>query len=819
VDRLDTQIPTGLDFERPIDMIGPSSEVVLENTTPRELLVTGLVAFLTMVVAVVLFFGVGFATGERLPFAHDVVGSDVWHQNLPFRAFYAEELAAGRLPHWCPNLGTGLPLLAEGQTGALYPPNLLLHLLLPLAPAFNLTILVSLVLAGTFAAMFARQVGAGRGPAVVAAIVYGLSGFHLVHLKHLNFLAAAAWAPLILLLLERLAAGGGRRVVALLAVAVGVMLVAGAPQIAYYALLLGTLYALLLAVAGRGWWGRSRPLVLWLAAAGIGFLLAAPQLLPSLELSRMGLRREGLTIEAATRWNLEPKHLAAFVLPYAFGDPAELTEHPAIDPATGLPLCHPETGRPLVELRGFTETGAIFFWEMLAYVGILPLLLAAAGLLLGFRKRIVWTAGALFVLAVALALGRHGGLYALCFRVVPGFDLFRMPSRFLVFADLMLAVLAAKGLTLLLARFRIGGRAASGVAAAAVGIVFLDLFLVLGGYNATVDRDWLAPPPTARAILDHERERGRTEPFRIATIDPERWVHRNAYHRARGWKGDLAPYEAARLSMDPNLPMLYGFPAADVYSPVPITWVFEVGMFLQRAPDPRTGQLRALNPRLAAMLNIRYFIDPFGVTRPGLPLVGEFPGDVLLRQNLVLPAGPPYTIRLHENPAALPRAWLVPRARFVADGPHTPLRMTAAQRALLAPGFDPRREVLITEAPPVALPPPAGPDAPIDRPVRFVEYSPQLIRLETDAAADAWLVLSDTWYPGWTATVSGEEARVHRANLSVRAVHVPAGKHEVVFRFVPVQFRRGIVPAGVGALLVLLLAFGGFLIRRSRKEG
>ena len=81
-----------------------------------------------------------------------------------------------------------------------------------------------------------------------------------------------------------------------------------APDNAHYHLLLGTLYALLLAVAGRGWWGRSRPLVLWLAAAGIGFLLAAPQLLPSLELSRMGLRREGLTIEAATRWNLEPKH-------------------------------------------------------------------------------------------------------------------------------------------------------------------------------------------------------------------------------------------------------------------------------------------------------------------------------------------------------------------------------------------------------------------------------------------------------------------------------------------------------------------------------
>ncbi|MBQ5654949.1 MAG: YfhO family protein, partial [Bacteroidaceae bacterium] len=47
------------------------------------------------------------------------------------------------------------------------------------------------------------------------------------------------------------------------------------------------------------------------------------------------------------------------------------------------------------------------------------------------------------------------------------------------------------------------------------------------------------------------------------------------------------------------------------------------------------------------------------------------------------------------------------------------------------------------------------------------------------------LVFSDIYYPGWTATVSGEDVPVARANYILRAIHVPAGKHELVMAFDP----------------------------------
>ena len=70
-------------------------------------------------------------------------------------------LKRGRLATWCPNLGLGLPLLAESQMGVLHPLNLAVFRLLPPRRGDALLIVVQTFLAGLFAYAFARQVGAG----------------------------------------------------------------------------------------------------------------------------------------------------------------------------------------------------------------------------------------------------------------------------------------------------------------------------------------------------------------------------------------------------------------------------------------------------------------------------------------------------------------------------------------------------------------------------------------------------------------------------------------------------------------------------------
>jgi hypothetical protein len=167
--------------------------------------------------------------------------------------------------------------------------------------------------------------------------------------------------------------------------------------------------------------------------------------------------------------------------------------------------------------------------------------------------------------------------------------------------------------------------------------------------------------------------------------------------------------------------------------------------------------------------------------------------------------GPPYVIRLHENPGALPRAFLVPRSRLVIEGPVERGQLNAAQAGVLSRDFDPVLEVLISVdgIPPGRVEEEPGP--PISSPVEFLEYGDQRIRLRADAPRDCWLFLSDTFYPGWVATVDGEEVPIHRANIAGRAVRVSAGVHEVEFDYRPGSLRLGFFLAALAALLLATL--------------
>jgi hypothetical protein len=201
---------------------------------------------------------------------------------------------------------------------------------------------------------------------------------------------------------------------------------------------------------------------------------------------------------------------------------------------------------------------------------------------------------------------------------------------------------------------------------------------------------------------------------------------------------------------------------------------------------------------------VRYVVTPHEVLTNVFPVLERFPGD------RVYPSGQRYRVLLHGNPGCLPRAFLVSRTRSVgSDGG---ARASAAMARMLSdPGFDPRREVLIAGAEVKA--PVEEPALPVDGLVQFVESTPHRIRLRVDAPQDCWLFLSDTWYPGWRAEIDGTGTPVLRANLFGRAVRIPAGSHEVVFRFSPASLHLGVGLAVVSGLL--LAAWLGVGARRS----
>lgn len=86
-----------------------------------------------------------------------------------------------------------------------------------------------------------------------------------------------------------------------------------------------------------------------------------------------------------------------------------------------------------------------------------------------------------------------------------------------------------------------------------------------------------------------------------------------------------------------------------------------------------------------------------------------------------------------------------------------------------------------------------------------VRYEPGRVTVETEADAARLLVLTDTFFPGWIATIDGARTEILRANYAFRAVVVPPGRHAAEFRYRPASFRVGAGLSAAGLLCAVLL--------------
>jgi len=177
-----------------------------------------------------------------------------------------------------------------------------------------------------------------------------------------------------------------------------------------------------------------------------------------------------------------------------------------------------------------------------------------------------------------------------------------------------------------------------------------------------------------------------------------------------------------------------------------------------------------------------------------------------------------FDVKLYERVNALDRAYVVPAAVVLDD--------EAAAHQLADPAFDPRGGVILapsaTAGQPGAVPPtieagqPESSAAPRPPIVSIKTNAPEQVVVYAVASRDGYLVLSDSWYPGWRAVVDGAEVPIERANLMFRAVFLPAGEHTVEFRFEPTSVRRGMLVSAASLAVTVVLVVGLGLWRRRR---
>ncbi len=168
-------------------------------------------------------------------------------------------------------------------------------------------------------------------------------------------------------------------------------------------------------------------------------------------------------------------------------------------------------------------------------------------------------------------------------------------------------------------------------------------------------------------------------------------------------------------------------------------------------------------------------------------------------------------VRLYENSNVLPRAWVVHDAVAVPNSEEQFTRIDHLD-------VDPRHTVVLPDGATTASPSKGSAEGnPADQ-ARITQYTPNRLDLTVANAESGWLVLSEVWYPGWTATLDGVRVPVVQADYLLRAVQVGPGTHTLVMEFRSRPLLIGQIISGATAILVVLAGLTLVLVRLRRRR-
>jgi hypothetical protein len=730
---------------------------------------------------------------------------DITEINYPYRAFFADELKAGRFSRWCPGLYCGLPLFSESQAGYLHPFKYLFYPWLATWQALNLDTVFSIWLTGVGTYLWLRR-HVGPAGALTGAAILGLSGFTWGHLIHTSMINALASVPFVIWGLEASWSSGRWRGAILGGLALACQVFAGHLQDALFSVVLVGIYGLYRAATAQGQKERVHALGMAAILVVVGVLVSGVQWVPSKELLDRSPRAGGLSWNELVYASWHPELLPTLVIREAYGTRAR------------------DTGW----MNGFYP-----YHEMNAYMGLIAMALAVIGAG-GPARRDRWATFwvILIGLAAILMLGKFTILYDRA-NAIPVLGSSREPVRFSLWLAMGVAALAAVGVDRL---SRPGAVTLRGGLILAGVLVALSIPIMIYIYKPA----WIQPNRW-NLPYHHDRYRWLGRELKLAAIRTTvlatlawgvAWIaarSRDARRRAR-WAAvlpllvmadllgshwyDVAtvesrywtepPETARRIRADPGFIRVVG--VADKSSGEPGYASEEINFLGVRDTLDWSLPLAwhlATSRGITPMYSRRLFDfgDPTG-TQHSLPWRLDLEGDTHIVSGLRVPGSQGEkvgTARLKRYDRALPRARIAGRPVYALNH-----REAVGDLLLLK---DQVRDRLVVEDPTHPLPSASSASGT----ARIVEDLPERVVVEADLRLPGYLVLSDTYDPGWSATVDGRPAPICPAYVAFRAVYLGEDKHTVVFTYRPAGFALGLMLTCIG---VVLGTIGFFLPRR-----
>lgn len=755
---------------------------------------------------------------------------DIIHYGVFFRSFLWESiLTTGTVPLWNPFIQCGIPFVASIHGPTFYPLQVL-DFLIGGFRGITYNFIIHFWMAGMFTYAAARQLKFAKTAAAFSAVCYMFAPCLISWITpgHGGKIYCASLFPLVILFLSRIFEHRKLFDAAMLGLVLGFIVLTAHLQMAYYVFWALGFYAIwkvaeLCFTPGAPWKAIAPASLVGLAVV-LGLSISSIQLLPSYEhLTRYSVRADTQSgSEFAGLWSMHEEELVSHLIPEFSGQ----------------------------------NTGTRLYWgknsgkDNSESIGTIPLLAAFFAFLFGrFKDRYLW--GTLALLALIYSIGHTTPLFKMVVELIPMADSMRGPSSISFVFCFCISILGGAAMqSLTSGQFGSSDRRARIIRYALVGIPVLLLIMTvhfeLFGEDilrlwsrlfhpailpdgVDVSRKWtaaLANLPvlqgglwiaTAGAavlsvivwgIIYRRLNKNLTvlllalsvllingrfsTKFIRPSVDYQPFMTNEV---ADFLKSQPAPFRATTVGIRHRVYRLEYHRIASTLGPSnkTLTWY-----------DALVGGVSfrdRFNPRFINLTNTKYIIcrkttvlspDTFGP----LPLdtVAVFDQEVILR-----------------NDNCYPRVFLVSNYEVIPEREQLPW-------LVLHGDIDERetvrdvdlRETVYLETEPSFSPTEADKDTDL---AAIDYYGSDSILIRVSCSSNRMLVMSDNYHPDWQAYVDGDRRKIYRAYGSFRAVEIPAGRHEVMFRYESQAYRWGKSLTVVG----LIVVFGVLLATPLRK--
>jgi len=706
--------------------------------------------------------------------------SDIVTQFYPWRTVADEAISNGQLPFWNPYTFGGEPLLSNPQLGFFYPINLIMFSIFPANLVFGYGFILHLFIASSSIYLVARRFELTRISSLLVGLTFIFSGYFMGHLyaAHYPQVCAASWVPLIFLLFDKTLTKRSWRMGLLVGFFVGVQFLAGYIMMTLMTamlLIFYFIYYIIISWKKMDLVERTKLGLISISAGVLSLIVSSVQLAATYQYSNLTTRAGGVGYAYATSYSLPPSHLIMLILPYFFGGPMDKS-----------------------------YWGTWSYWDLSMYMGIFTIVLIPFAF--HYRKNTYvkfFTVFGLF--SWIMALGAHTPVYWIFWKFVPGFDLLRGPSRFVVLFIFSSSLLAGFGFNYLqqvlssIQRKRLERFTRAFTLGAFIVVVgTLSLHLLIGNLEDMTLNLASRIYPDARdlsvelslilkelaifsvivsfsalLLILRVRRREHRKIFRWAVV---LFILLNLGYYHHGFVDSRHPrdiyavddyvqflidnsdgyrvYDSTPPDIElikDNFQIMYGIHTVKGYNPLHLKYYEDVFDSLRNLSNNH-------NHPILDLLCVKYVLSAERLNDSGFVLVFE---DTEMG------------VYIYENINVLPKAFLMENVTSIPD--------KEIIKRMRDPDFDPRKMVLLNDFP-GELSVGSFKNGLIENgSVRIVDESINEIELISNCTRPSFLVLSQSYYPTWKVFVDDAEKTIHRAYYAFNGVYVEAGEHQIRF--------------------------------------